>query len=116
MIIYSKLPRDITFTVGSSVVTIKKADENPDSLVPGCSKNDIADALWEEVLAKYGKHSAIKRGFIFASKNDKEAKAQSEDMKGEKTGLEKLDPDKVPGVQRNDDPDVKNPQAQQVRK
>ncbi|MFJ7315266.1 hypothetical protein ACIQVE_21385 [Pseudomonas sp. NPDC098747] len=116
MIIYSKLPRDLKFTIGTSVVIIKKADDNPDSLVPGCSKNDIADELWEGVLKVYGKHVAIKRGFIFASKNDKEAKAQADEIKDEKTGLEKMDPDNVPGVQRNDDPDVKNAPAQQARK
>lgn len=116
MIIYSKLPRSMNFTVGADTVTIYGNQVETRCPLPGHGKTEVADARWEAIAERYKKHPALMSGHIFVAKNQKEAADRAEEMKDEKTGLEQLDPDSVPGIQRNDDPEVKSVPTQQARK
>jgi|GEM_PF-6278013 len=112
MIIYSKLPRSLDFIVGDEVVTIHGNQIDTRSQLPDHGRTEITESVWEALSTRYKKHPAIKKGHIFVAKNDKEATARAHEMASEKTGLEQLDPAKVPGIQKNDDDSVR----QQARK
>lgn len=55
----------------------------------GLTEN-VPAATWEAWLKLHAESKLVKGGFIFASKNEREAKAKAVDNKGNKSGHEQL--------------------------
>lgn len=94
--VYCKLPHGIAFTIDDIGLSLKGGlDKNA---VAGFGITEVDAELWEVIAKRYAKHPSIVNQLIFARAVDGES--QAEELKGEKTGLEGLDPNKpVSGVE-----------------
>jgi hypothetical protein len=52
----------------------------------------IPESFWLEWLARHKDMTAVKRGFIFAVPNERDAKSEAKEREPEKTGVEPLNP------------------------
>lgn len=97
-----KLPNGIWLTVGENKpVRINGWNNN---LIQGADHGlteNVPAALWEAWLKEHADSKLVKGGFIFASKNEKETKAQATAKKGNKSGHEQL-----PQAKETDQPGV----------
>ncbi|SDR17568.1 hypothetical protein [Paraburkholderia tuberum] len=65
--------------------------------------HDIPKAFWDEWLAQNEKSDYITNGMIFAHTQDGSTVAHAKEMEGEKSNLERLDPDNLPKGLKTDD-------------
>ena len=94
--IVCKLPNGIIMQVeGHKDVRINgwnNNDRNKNAIVGadyGMTEN-VPAALWEAWSKLHAESKLVKGGFIFAAKNEREAKAKATDNKGNKSGHEQL--------------------------
>lgn len=86
-----KLPSGIWMAVGEEK-PVRINGWNQNTIVGadhGITEN-VPAALWEAWSKEHAESKLVKGGFIFASKNEKEAKAKAKDNKGNKSGHEQL--------------------------
>jgi len=101
-----------TVTIGCKLPNgiIMQVDGHKDVRINGWNNNAIVGAdhgltenvpaaLWEAWSKLHAESKLVKGGFIFAAKNEREAKAKAKDNKGNKSGHEQL-----PKVKETDKP------------
>ncbi|MGF6444387.1 hypothetical protein [Paraburkholderia youngii] len=65
--------------------------------------HDIPKAFWDEWLKQNEKADYVTNGMIFAHTHDASTVARAKEMEGEKSNLERLDPDNLPKGLTTDD-------------
>jgi hypothetical protein len=107
--------------VGGGMRTVKVAQERPEraivkgwshpqnmapnvQLVEGFALTPNVDKdLWEAWKAQNEKSDVVKNGLIFAHEKPANTEAEAKDKKSVRSGLERLDPNKLPrGIQKSD--------------
>lgn len=92
VVIGNKLVHGVTFEVNGKDVTVNGQNSNGLIALTGytgvCGLTHMAEDVWEAIKAKYSGMTAIKKGFIFAQKNEASAVAAGEEIKTLATGAE----------------------------
>ncbi len=95
-----KLPGIMTFKIPTDP---PRKFQNPE-VVLGHTMTAVPRKHWEEWLEKNKRHPSVVNGFVYAAKNETEAKAVAREHERETTGFEQVDP-RALGVEKlSDDP------------
>ena len=101
-----KLPNGLILDIpGAPSVTLKGA--NHPEAIAGHGLTEVAADFWEAWTKLYPDFQPLKKELIFAQGGERSAISKAKERKGEKSGLEGLDPDK-PGKGLERVPDQKN--------
>lgn len=94
MKVFCKLPSGMTFAMPGGDVALKGASGS--KLFGGYGVTFMSASAWEALEARYGGMDVFKKKIVFAEENMKDGAAVAQEMSGEKTGFEGVDP-KNPG-------------------
>lgn len=103
VIVGCKLPNGLVLRVGDESVRVagtarysfpnaSRKIPNP-TLVHGDSLTMVDKDLWTKWLEKHKDAAVVRKGYIYASNNENDARARASETKGIKTGFEPLDPE-----------------------
>jgi len=71
-----------------------------DEAIAGHGMTEVDEDFWTKWAALHKDFEPVKRGFVFATKGERNAAAQAKEKKANVTGLEGLDPKKpAPGIE-----------------
>ncbi len=98
-----KLPNGLILDIpGAPSITLNGAN-HPDAIA-GHGFTDVPADFWEAWTKLYADFQPLKKELIFAQGSERSAVSKAKERKGEKSGLEGLDPDKPgKGLERLDD-------------
>ncbi|MGZ9981548.1 hypothetical protein ACXXCT_08770 [Bordetella bronchiseptica] len=106
VIVACKLPNGMILDIpGAKSVTLNGA--NHPEAIAGHGFTEVDAAFWDAWTKLYPDFQPLKKELIFAQGGERSATSKAKERKGEKTGLEGLDPDK-PGKGLERVPDQKN--------
>lgn len=101
-----KLPNGLILDIpGAKSITLMGSN-HPDAIA-GHGLTEVDAAFWEAWTKLYPDFQPLKKELIFAQSGERSAVSKAKERKGEKSGLEGLDPDK-PGKGLERAPDQKN--------
>jgi hypothetical protein len=84
-----KLPHGLTLMVGDKEVKVRGA--NTTTIIGGFGLTEIDEDFWNTWAQEHADWPMVKNGLIFAQAKRKDAEAEAKELKGEKTGLERLE-------------------------
>jgi hypothetical protein len=85
-----RLPNGIYLDVGDK--TVKLNGLNSSEIAIPYATTSVDEGFWKEWYEKHGQFPAVLSGAIFVAQNHKELAAKAAEVKKEKTGLERLNP------------------------
>lgn len=102
VLIACKLPFGLHLDLGKQRVTLNGSGKSKEvgsffsipSKAYGLTK--VPCDFWDAWIKLNGNLDAVKRGYIFANETKKDLKAEAKEKSDLKTGLERIDPDKLP--------------------
>lgn len=96
-----KLPHGLQCTVGNQTIVLRGANA-PDAVV-GFGLTHVPEDFWNEWSTQHRNYEPLKKGLIFAHAKTRNVRAEAEEKKDLKTGLEQLNPNGIVAGIKPDD-------------
>lgn len=101
-----KLPNGLILDIPGAPSVTLKGSSHPDAIA-GHGLTEVDAGFWDAWTKLYPDFQPLKKELIFAQGGERSAISKAKERKGEKSGLEGLDPEK-PGKNLERVPDQKN--------
>lgn len=100
VIVACKLPNGLVLDLPGVEQRVRLNGSHHRELVAGHGLTEVDEEFWNAWVELHKDFEPLKKELIFAQKRESSAAAKAKEMKGNKSGLEGLDPEKpAPGIE-----------------